>query len=134
MSGHSVRFRVRYYETDKMGIVHHKNFIGYFEMGRTELLRSIGYPYSQLEDEGIFFVVTEVQVEYKSNARYDDELEIQTRVGWIRHASVRFEYVVRHAAENRVLATGSTVLACTNGKKVCRLPEPLIRRLESLRE
>lgn len=134
MNGHSVRFRVRYYETDKMGIIHHKNFVGYFEMGRTELLRSVGYPYAQLEAQGIFFVVTELHVEYKSNARYDEELEVQTRLGWIRHASVRFDYAVRQAAEGRLLATGWTVLACTDGKKVCRLPEPLLRKLESLRE
>src|SRR4051812_3035707 len=74
VSEHTITIRVRYPECDPMGYLHHSIFLQYFEIGRVELLRSLGHNYSELEREGLFFVVVKAAVQYKSPARYDDQL------------------------------------------------------------
>src|SRR5688500_3186148 len=91
----TIRLRVRYTEVDAMGYLHHSRFLQYFEMGRVELLRSLGHAYADLERGGIFFVVAKAEVRYKAPARYDEELHLTTRV--VRQTHVRID----HAYERR---------------------------------
>ena len=103
--------RVRYAETDRMGLLHHANYLVYFEQARTDLLRSEGKTYKDLEDAGYFLVITKVEVKYKSPAYYDDLLTVRTTV--TRTSSVRLEhkYEVFNPA-GKLLAEGSSTLAC----------------------
>src|SRR3954454_12948512 len=87
---HTLPIRVRYPECDPMGYLHHSIFLQYFEMGRVELLRSLGHNYGELEREGLFFVVVKVEVRYKAPARYDEELTLITRVA--RQTFVRIDH------------------------------------------
>ena len=126
MNEHVTKTRVRFGETDKMGIVYHANYIIYFELGRTELMRAAGLPYSELERLGCKLVVTEARCRYRANAAYDEELTIRTRVSDMRHASVRFDYIVE--AAGRLLAEGHTDLASVDpAGKPTRLPKELGR-------
>jgi acyl-CoA thioester hydrolase len=103
MSDHGeITIRVRYAETDRMGLLHHANYLVYFEQARTELLRSLGYSYRDLEDRGFLLVLTKVEVRYRRPARYDDLLAVR-----IDH---RYE-VIR---EGELVAEGSTTLACVD--------------------
>ncbi|MBI2933863.1 MAG: acyl-CoA thioesterase [Planctomycetes bacterium] len=118
--------RVRLGETDLMGILYHPNYIMYFELGRTEFMRALGLPYSELEARGHRLVVTETGCRYRSSARYDDEVLIRTRMAEVRNATVRFEYVMSVA--DRVIAEGFTELASVDGGgKPTRLPQELRR-------
>ena len=85
-----VSIRVRYAETDRMGLLHHANYLVYFEQGRTELLRSRGLAYKELEDQGFLLVLTKVEVRYRSPARYDDLLTLKTSV--VRTTAVRIDH------------------------------------------
>ncbi len=108
---HPIVLRPRYDEVDKMGIVHHRNYIAYFEVGRAEFMRAAGMPYPELERRGLRMVVTELGVTYRGGAGYDEEIRVRTRVSRIGPASVRFEYVVETVA-GRALVEGFTDLAC----------------------
>src|SRR5436190_12114631 len=92
MKEHTVTVRVRYGETDQMGVVYHPNYFLYFETGRTELMRASGVAYCELEKSGIFLVVTQASCRYRAAARYDQELRIVTRVDEVRKATVTFSY------------------------------------------
>lgn len=107
---HSVsRVRVRYAETDQMGVVYHANYFVWFEVGRTDWLREAGLTYRQLETEGLFLPVTEARCKYLASARYDDDLEIQTTAALVSPVRVGFDYTLTGPAG--VLATGATVHA-----------------------
>ena len=122
--------RVRYPETDRMGVAHHTHYFVWFELGRTELMRQAGCAYGALEDEGVFFPVIEAGAEYRSPARYDELLEIETHLTTVEGVRVRFDYVVRGATDARVLAKGYTVHAsCGRDGRPTRLPESLRARL-----
>jgi len=122
MIEHTVTVRVRYGETDQMGVVYHPNYFLYFEAGRTELLRAAGVVYSELEEKGVFLVVTEAACTYRAAARYDEELRIVTRVDEIGKATVGFAYRVIGPGE-KLLAEGRTRLASVDaGKNPIRLP------------
>jgi acyl-CoA thioester hydrolase len=123
--------RVRYPETDRMGVAHHSHYFVWFELGRTELMREAGCAYGELEDgSGVFFPVVEAVAEYKAPARYDELLEIETRLSATEGVRVRFDYVVRRAEGGRVLATGRTVHAsCGKDGKPARLPQDVRARL-----
>ncbi len=104
--------RVRYPETDRMGVAHHTHFLVWFEMGRTELMRELGCPYGEVEDhEGILFPVAEAGARYLAPARYDERLEITTRLVEARGARVRFEYEIARVANGERIASGFTVHA-----------------------
>lgn len=107
---HEIEIRVRYSETDAMGFLHHSNYLCYFEMGRTELLRADGGSYREMEDKGLFLVVTNVAVQYRRSARYDDLLTLTTRFAKISYAKLDHAYELRRDGE--LLTTGSTTLAC----------------------
>jgi acyl-CoA thioester hydrolase len=123
--------RVRYPETDRMGVAHHTHYFVWFELGRTELMREAGCSYGALEDvDGVFFPVVEAGAHYSAPARYDDVVEIETRLAGAGGVRVRFEYVARRREDGRVLAKGFTVHAsCGRDGRPARLPESLRRRL-----
>lgn len=104
------KHRVRYREVDPMGRVYHTHFIDYFEAARTELLREMGLAYKDLEESGIIMPVVDLAVQYKSAARYDDLLEILTRVREKPETRVRIEYEVRREGEEAILVTGHVTL------------------------
>jgi acyl-CoA thioester hydrolase len=105
--------RVRYAETDRMGLLHHANYLVYFEQARTELLRQVGGNYKDLEDRGYFLVITKVEVKYKSPAHYDDVLTIRTTV--TRTTPVRLEHKYEVFRDGGTLVCeGATTLACVD--------------------
>ena len=104
--------RVRYAETDRMGLLHHANYLVYFEQARTELLRQQGLTYRDMEDRGYFLVITNVEVKYKSPAKYDDVLSIRTTVA--RTTPVRIEHTYAVTCDGRAVADGKTTLACVD--------------------
>jgi acyl-CoA thioester hydrolase len=120
----AINVRVRYAETDKMGVVYHANYFVWFEVGRCELIRTIGKSYRDLELAGIGLPVIEAHCEYKSPARYDDELQVKTWGALLSPARVEFRYEISQATDGTVNAIGRTVHAAVdpNGRP-CRLPE-----------
>src|SRR5688500_266900 len=107
-----IQIRVRYAETDRMGLLHHANYLVYFEQGRTELLRGQGLAYRDLEDQGYLLVLTRVQVRYRSPARYDDLLTLRTAV--VRTTSVKIEHRYEVLRDGLLLAEGETTLGCVD--------------------
>jgi acyl-CoA thioester hydrolase len=106
--------RVRYAETDKMGVVYHGNFFVWFEVARTDLCRQCGFSYRDMErDEGAFLTVVEASCRYRRPARYDDEIVVRTRLASFARRSLRFDYEVLDAATRELLATGSTTHVVT---------------------
>jgi acyl-CoA thioester hydrolase len=103
------RVRVRYAETDQMGVVYHSNYLIWFEVGRVEFIRQLGLNYKQMEEEGCGIAVVDVHVRYKSPARYDDELVIETRLLAARGAVVRFGYRILRVPDGLVLCEGETM-------------------------
>jgi acyl-CoA thioester hydrolase len=115
--------RVRYAETDKMGVVYYANYLVWFEVARADLLRSLGWTYREMELAGVSLPVIEAHCEYQRPARYDDELEIRTAGRVLSPVRMEFTYEVRHAADGRVAASGKTVHAALDpAGKPCRLP------------
>jgi acyl-CoA thioester hydrolase len=123
-SPQTVTVRVRYAETDKMGVVYYANYFVWFEVGRCELIRAIGKSYRDLEADGIGLPVIEAHCEYKSPARYDDELQVKTWGEMLSPARVEFRYEVSRPIDGTVNAVGRTVHASvdSNGRP-CRLPD-----------
>ncbi len=118
------RVRVRYAETDQMGVVYYANYLVWFEVGRTDLLREAGWTYRSMEADGFSLPVTEAHCAYCQSARYDDDLEIRTTGTLVSPVRVRFEYEVVRAGDGTVLAQGHTVHATLDrGGRPCRLPE-----------
>ena len=105
--------RVRYAETDRMGLLHHANYLVYFEQARTDLLRAKGVTYKDMEDRGFFLVVAKAEVKFKSPAHYDDVLVIRTTV--VRSTPVRLEHKYEvFGPAGKVVAEGLTTLACVD--------------------
>ncbi len=103
------RVRVRYAETDQMGVVYHSNYLIWFEVGRTDLIRSFGFDYKSMErEEGIGIAVVEVTCRYKAPARYDDELIVRTTLAGIRGSVLRFTYALHRAKDELLLCEGAT--------------------------
>ncbi len=116
-----ITIRVRYAETDRMGLLHHANYLIYFEQGRTELLRAQGLSYRDMEDQGFLLVLTKVQVRYKSPARYDDLLTLRTTV--TRTTLVKIEHRYELLRDGLLLSDGETTLGCVDrGGKIQALP------------
>src|ERR1043165_2814300 len=107
-----ITIRVRYAETDRMGLLHHANYLVYFEQGRTELLRSLGMAYRDLEDQGYLLVLTRVEVRYRRPARYDDLLTLRTTV--VRTTPVRIDHRYEMFWDGQLLAEGASTLACVD--------------------
>lgn len=115
--------RVRYAETDQMGVVYHANYLVWFEVARTDLLRSLGSTYRQMEADGVSLPVIEVHCEYRRPARYDDELEIRAEGRLVSPVRMEFTYTVTRKADGVVAAVGySRHAALSTAGRVCRLP------------
>lgn len=106
-----IELRVRYADTDSGGVVYHANYLLYFEQGRTELMRELGIPYRQLEEnDGVILAVVDAQLRFRKPARYDDLLTIETRIVALSGARITFEYRARLSGEGPVLCEATTVL------------------------
>lgn len=117
-----LEIRVRYAETDRMGLLHHANYLVYFEQGRTELLRQAGRSYKDVEDQGFFLVLAKIEVRYRQPARYDDLLTLRTIV--TRATPVRIEHRYELLRGTQMLAEGSSTLACVDREgKLQAMPE-----------
>ena len=115
--------RVRYAETDKMGIVYYAHYLVWFEIGRTEWLRDTGWTYRAMEEDGLALPVIEAHCEYKLGARYDDEIEIVTRARLVSPLRIAFDYDVVRRADRVAVASGSTVhVTIDRAGKPTRLP------------
>jgi acyl-CoA thioester hydrolase len=127
------RVRVRYAETDQMGIVYYANYLVWFEVGRTDLLRLTGWSYREMEADGFALPVVEAHCDYRQSAKYDDELEIVTTAVIVSPVRVKFDYQVVRAADGATLAGGHTVHASldTSGKPR-RLPDRIRSVLPAL--
>lgn len=120
-----IEVEVRYAETDQMGVVHHANYLVWFELARTRLCHATGHPYSEIEKLGYYLMVTMAQVHYRQGARYGDTVQVSARIDRLGSRGLRFAYVVRRGGD--VLATGTTehvwVEAATG--RLRRMPEAL---------
>jgi acyl-CoA thioester hydrolase len=121
---HEMTVRVRYAETDRMGLLHHANYFVYFEMARTEMLRSKGVSYREIEDSGHLLVIVDLDCKYKRPAYYDDLLTIRTTVARVTHVKIVHHYQV--CRDGLLLAEGHSTLACVDrGGRPQALPEVL---------
>lgn len=112
LTHHQISIRVRYSETDAMGFLHHANHLQYFEMGRTELFRAAGGDYRQMEADGLFLVVTNLNCRYHKPARYDDCLTLKTTLSKVTSAKLVHDYQLFRGEE--LLASATSTLACVN--------------------
>ena len=121
--------RVRYAEVDAMGALHHSRYWVYFEMGRTELLRSQGVAYRDLEAAGVYFVVARCTARFRAPARYDDELLLTTRITRTGQARIDHAYELRRAVDGLLLCEAETTLACVDRDgRMIAMPESLRAR------
>lgn len=115
--------RVRYAETDKMGIVYYANYLVWFEIARTDWLRATGWTYREIEAEGLGLPVIEAHCEYKTGARYDDEIAVTATARLLSPVRLAFDYVASRAADGATVATGYTVhVAVDASGRPVRLP------------
>lgn len=130
---HELSIRVRYSETDQMGIVHHSSYLIYLEEGRTALMRDLGFPYDEVERRGLGMAVRRVDVRYRLAARYGDVVRVRTQVERFRGASILYAYEVVRDSDAEVLATGSAEVACLSlrdGFRPTPLPDDIRSALE----
>jgi acyl-CoA thioester hydrolase len=122
---HDVTLRVRYAETDQMGVVYHSNFFIWFEVGRVELIRALGMEYKRMESEDdCHIVVADAHCRYHHPARYDEVLRVRTRIAESKNRVVRFSYEVFRDSDRQLLATGETVhVICGRNGRPKLLPE-----------
>lgn len=124
------RVRVRYKETDQMGIAHHSNYIVWFEIGRTDLCRAAGVPYTDIEARGFLLVVTEIGCRYRTPFRYDDEVRIRTSIGSLASRALRFEYELYAGDELRASGFSAHVWVDRETRKPVRADAEVLRALE----
>ena len=111
------RLRVRYAETDQMGVAYHSNFFVWFEVGRVELLRQLGFAYKDMEArDGCFIAVVDARCRYKAPARYDDEIVVRTSLKNVRESLLHFSYQVARAGDDALLAEGETTHIAVNSR------------------
>jgi acyl-CoA thioester hydrolase len=129
---HRHPLRVTYADTDAMGIVYHANYLRWFEVGRTELIRSLGIAYKEMEEQGTLLPVSEVFCKYHASARYDDILIIETRVDFLKRASIQFSYRILRQTDETHLVTGTTLHAFVDrGGKIVKVPAALRAKLNA---
>jgi len=129
------KLRVRYAETDKMGVVYHSNFLIWFEVGRVELLRQLGFQYSEMEaEDNCHIPVVDLRVRYKSPALYDDEIVVRTQIKKVRSSLLHFSYEIFREADRTLLATGETMHIIVNNKlERTMLPEKYMQAFNGTR-
>jgi acyl-CoA thioester hydrolase len=123
------RLRVRYAETDQMGVVYHSNHLIWFEIGRVELIRQLGFTYRDMErDDDRFIAVAEAKCRYRAPIYYDDEVIVRTRLKSVRESVVHFSYELFRAGNGTILAEGETTHIVTDSNmKVAALPEKYLK-------
>lgn len=128
------RFRVRYFETDAMRIVHHAVYFTWFEEGRSAFTRALGYPYAEMETDGVQLAMAEASARYRQPARYDEEVVVSTCLAEFRSRAMTFTYEVRRASDGELLVTGSTKLIAVDVEgRTRQFPEALrVRLLEGV--
>jgi acyl-CoA thioester hydrolase len=130
------KLRVRYAETDKMGVVYHSNFVIWFEVGRVELLRQLGFQYSDMETEDDCHIpVVDLCVRYKAPAQYDDEIMVRTQIKNVRSSLLHFSYEIFREADRILLATGETMHIIVNRKlQRTALPEKYMQAFNGTKQ
>ncbi len=111
----TTQLRVRYAETDQMGVVYHTNYLIWCEVGRTDLLRQLGATYAELERRGVYLAVSQAHIRFLGGARYDDLIRVRTTLGRVRSRAVSFVYVLEDAETGALLARAETELICLGG-------------------
>ena len=129
---HEIEFRVRYAETDQMRVVYHANYLVWCEIGRTEMIRTLGTPYAGLEEQGVSLAVIEASLRFHAAARYDDLIRVTTSISDVRSRTVTFQYLISKAETGERLVTASTVLASlTPAGRPSAMPADLRSALEA---
>lgn len=124
--------RVRYAETDQMGVVYHANYLVWCEIGRTDFIRALGRPYAQLEAEGVRLAVAEASLRFHAGATYDDPIRVRTRLTAVRSRAIAFTYRIERADREQLLVTAQTTLMCMGEDGRTRaLPQELRHLLEA---
>ena len=125
MTSVETRLRVRYAETDQMGVVYHSNYLIWFEVGRVELMRSLGFDYKTMEKEDdCYLVVADVHCRYHLPARYDELLTVRTRIADAKNRTLKFGYELFRQSDDKLLATGDTThVCCHRDGRVTHFPE-----------
>ncbi len=131
-----VEYHVNFYDTDAMEVVHHSNYIRWFEIGRVEFLRAAGITLNELMDDGIVFPITDVSAKFHSRGRFDDVLIIETTPSALTKVKMAFDYRILKKGEEAVLVTGHTQNVFTNRKtgKIMRLPDKYYTKLAAMLE
>lgn len=132
MNFNTISFRVRYGETDQMGVVYHGNYPQYLEMGRVEWLRALGFSYKRMEENGIMLPVISLQIVYKKAALYDDLITVETRLKKRPSVKIEFDYKI-HNEPGEILIEAHTVLAFIDmkTKRPIRCPDYLLHAIDS---
>ena len=127
-----IEFRVRYGETDQMGVVYHGNYAQYFEMGRTGWLREMGFSYRALEESGIMLPVISLSINYKKPARYDDLIKVKTTLVKLPSVTIEFNYEIVNE-KNEILTIGNSVLVFidTSKNKPTKCPDYILDKLRN---
>ena len=127
-----IEIRVRYGETDQMGVVYHGNYAQYFEIGRVEWLRKFGVSYKQMEEEGVMLPVISLSINYKKSARYDDLIKVKTQLVKLPSATIEFNYEITNE-QGEILTTGNTSLVFIdiNRNRPTRCPQYLLDKLQN---
>jgi len=127
-----IEIRVRYGETDQMGVVYHGNYAQYFEIGRVEWLRKFGISYKEMEESGIMLPVISLSIKFKKSARYDDIIKVKTQLVKIPSATIEFDYEILNE-KNEILATGNTSLVFIdiNRNRPTRCPQYILDKLQN---
>ena len=128
----TTEFRVRYAETDQMGVVYHSNYLIWCEIGRTDFIRQLGTPYAELERQNVALAVVEASLRFHGAARYDDLVRVRTSLREVRSRMITFDYLIENAGSGARLISASTTLASiTRDSKPTTLPAELRRKLEN---
>jgi len=122
--------RVKFFDTDTMGVVHHSNYIRWFETGRVEFLRKLGIDLNEMMSDGILFPLVEIGAKFHAPTKFDDELEIFTTAEALTKAKMKFNYEIRKVGEEKILVEGNSTNVFTSDGKICRLPEKYFARLK----
>ena len=127
---HTTQTRIRYKDTDRMGVVYYGNYLTFFEVGRAEYMRAIGYPYAELESKGSALAVIEASAKYHANVGYDELITVKTSVADVGKVRLRFNYEI-FSEDKTLLVTGFTIHACINGdRKPSRIPDLLVNAVK----
>jgi len=135
LRANQTKIRVIYADTDAMGIVYHTNYIKWFEIGRGELFRQMEMTYASIEEQGYGMPLTEVYAHYLSPAQYDQLLLVETEIGYVKRASIRFNYTIWDELREKVLVEGHSVHAFVDrNRRIVRIPSFITDRIKQLEQ